>query len=393
MTGMSARERIMAALRRGPVDRIPFVPLIDQYTLQEYPASLFPEGFRRYDLHAIIAMSRVLGVDLMVRHVPAVMPANMLAPHLQMMGCFGPPVEVLTGFDEEDALVETITTPGGSIVGRWKFTDKVGYIPHAVKHAVNDLKELRIFADACDCLMEDSWIDQFDKFRRYDAEIGEDGIATASITNSPFMYLIEMAWGLENTYYLLQDYPDLVEEILEKLHRSLLRYVERVAASPAEVVIQYENTSSTLISPEIFRAYCLPRLNEYGRVLRDAGKIFLVHMCGTLRAFVDDMQGGCFDGICDITPYPTGDLPLGEAARNLNGKIVIGGIDPNTFVCADRARVVADVSEIIRAVKPLRGVLLGSSDTTPRGTPIENFETIRELVNTLGSYADATDHG
>ena len=37
---MSSRERILAALQAQPVDRIPFVPLIDTYTVLDMPAHI-----------------------------------------------------------------------------------------------------------------------------------------------------------------------------------------------------------------------------------------------------------------------------------------------------------------------------------------------------------------
>jgi len=40
---MSVRERILAALQRKPVDRIPFVPLIDTYTLMDMPGAIQQE--------------------------------------------------------------------------------------------------------------------------------------------------------------------------------------------------------------------------------------------------------------------------------------------------------------------------------------------------------------
>jgi hypothetical protein len=70
----------------------------------------------------------------------------------------------------------------------------------------------------------------------------------------------------------------------------------------------------------------------------------------------------------------------------LDGKIVIGGIDPNTFVCTDQNKVRQEIEAIIHDIKPYRGVLLGSADSTPRGTPVENFRIIRELVDTKGAY-------
>ncbi|MBW2324810.1 MAG: hypothetical protein JRF41_15125, partial [Deltaproteobacteria bacterium] len=205
--------------------------------------------------------------------------------------------------------------------------------------------------------------------------------------------------------------------ILEKLHNSLKLHVEVLAASPAQVIIQYEDTSSTLLSPAVFDRYCLPFLNEYADILNSSDKIYLVHMCGKLRSFTSELHKGrfngiCditpmptgdfpklrsftselhkgrFNGICDITPMPTGDFPLDEASANLPGKVVVGGIDPTTFVSRDAECVEAEVAGLIQRIKPLKGVLLGSADTVPRGTPVSTFKLIRGLVDALGAYRE-----
>ncbi|MCP4751456.1 MAG: hypothetical protein GY866_11220 [Proteobacteria bacterium] len=384
--GMSARERIMAALNRQPVDRIPFVPLIDVYTLMDMPPEIVAQDLVGQSYHqGIIVASKALECDLMIRHVPNVKPADNFAPHLQTLGSFVSPVEVKTDF-KDDRLIETLTTPIGSLTGIWRFTDRAGGIPHPIKRAVTNSEELEIFQYVVDHLNPEHPVPDDDVFLKIDDQVGQDGIATVSVSNSPFMYLIEMASGLDNTYYLLQDHRDEVEAILDKLHASLKRYVEVIAAGPAKVVIQYENTSSTLLSPDIFRRYCLPYLNEYADILKSAGKIFLIHMCGLLQAFVDDMAGARFAGIADITPEPTGNLPLDEAAARLPGKLVLGGIDPITFIDRDTEAVEREISGLIERIKPYPGVLLGSADTTPRGTPPENFRVIRSLVDSVGAY-------
>lgn len=386
MKPMTSRERIVAALKGQSIDRIPFVPLIGPYTVMEMPEEITGEtrgiGF---DPQRMMAASRALGCDLMIRHVPATTPLGADVPHLSLLGRFGPPIEAKAGF-EQGQLTETLSTPIGSVTGTWKFTDRVGIIPHPVQHTVNSHEEMMIFHYAVDHLNKTPVIVDEDAFLEIDRAIGDDGIATASMSNSPFMFLIEMAWGLENTYYLLNDHREEVEEILEKLHASLRRYVEVIAASPAQIVIQYENTSSTLLSPEIFRRYCLPYLNTYADILREAGKIYLVHMCGKLHAFVDEIGSGRFHGITDIAPQPTGDLPLDEAAAKLPGKAVIGGIDPTVFISHDPEFVKSEISDLIKRIKPFKGVLLGSADVTPRGTPVENFRLIRTLVDTHGTY-------
>ena len=382
---MTSRARILAALHGQHIDRIPFTPLIDPYTLVDMPSEITggqPPGYDLPGLKALIAASRALGCDVMLRHVPVTKPVEGGAPHLESLGRFGPPV-VAKGERKGNQYIETLTTPLGSLTGIWEFTDRVGWIPHPVRHAVNNYEELKIFHYAVDHLISQPPAAEYDLFLQVDSEIGDDGIATASIPPSPLMFLIEELCGLENTYYLLQDCHTEIEDILAKLHASDKRFAKVVAASPAQVVIQYEDTSTTLMSPAIFRRYCLPYFNEYAELMEDAGKIFLIHMCGKLRGLAADIGQGRFAGIADISPPPTGDLPLDEAAANLSGKVVVGGIDPTTFVCQDSEAVKVEVSDLIRRIKPFRGVLLGSADTMPRGTRIENLRLIRDLVDTL----------
>ncbi len=383
---MTGRERITAALESKPVDKIPFVPLIGPFTLMDMPTEIRGEGpIAGFDPARMSAAARALECDLMIRHVAVNDRYGEGAVHAQMLGGFVPPVETKAGF-EDGRLVETIITPVGTLTGKWGFTDRVGIIPHATKHLVNNYEELKIFHWAVDHLKTEPAAPLYDLFIAADNKIGEDGIATTSFSNSPIMFLIEMVWGLENTYYLLHDHPEEVKDILDKLHASVKLNLEVVAQSPAKVVIQYENTSSTLLSPTIFREHVLPYFNEYAEILRGAGKIYLVHMCGRLNAFKEDLAGAEFSGIIDIPPQPTGDFPLDVAAASLPDKIVIGGVDPTTFISPDSKFVEEEVAGLIQRLKPFKGVMLGSADVTPRGALPQNFKLIRRLIDTIGTY-------
>ena len=384
---MNARQRILAALQGKPVDHLPFVPLIDTYTVLDMPdviqhLPLLPTS-EGYWQGMLMAMRRI-GCDIMLRHVDVLKnPGG--APYLSGLGQFMTPVRT-TARMEATTYHETLETPAGSLSASWGFTDRHGWIPHPLKHLVNNYSELQILDAALDHLSPEPLQRNDENFLNAEAAVGEDGIATASLNNTPLMELVEACWGLENTCYLLQDYPQQVESILEKIHLAQRRVVEQVAQSPARVIIIYENTSSTLLSPRLFRQYCLPILNEYADIIHAAGKLFLAHMCGKLRAFANDLAASRLDGICDITPRPTGDFGLDEAAELLNGKIVIGGIDPTTFIDPDIASVEEQVTILIERVKPYRGVLLGSADTAPRGTPLETFQRINRLAQTTGAY-------
>jgi len=386
---MNARERILAALQGQPVDRIPFVPLIDTYSVLDMPAHVqqaMQAGASEGYWQGMLAAIREIGCDILLRHVYVTRSASG-APHLNGFGSFEPPVVTSSRMDRS-LLVEKLETPIGTLTGTWGFTEMHGWIPHPVKHLVTDHEELKIFAYAVEHLRLEKPEPDFENFVNAEKAIGEAGIATTSFLNTPLMDLIETCWGLENTYFMLHDYPDEVDAILDRLHQVQRLTVKRIAESPAKVVIEYENTSSTLLSPKIFRRYCLPLLNEYADILHSAGKIFLVHMCGKLQAFAGDLASARFDGIADISPHPTGNFTLDEAAAALPGKIVIGGIDATTFIEPDLPRVEAKIAALIESIKPYPGVLLGSADTAPRGTPLETFRLIQHLVSTSGSYLD-----
>ena len=98
---MSTRERILAALQGKPVDRIPFVPLIDTYSVLDMPAHVQQamqaaanDGYWQGMLAAI----REIGCDIMLRHVYVTKSASG-APHLNGFGWFESPVVTSSHMD------------------------------------------------------------------------------------------------------------------------------------------------------------------------------------------------------------------------------------------------------------------------------------------------------
>lgn len=372
--GMTGRRRIMAALRGEEVDRIPFAPLIDNYMLLDAPAEI-----PRHPIEA----ARSLGVDIILRHVPILQWSSL--GFMGGLGSFRPPVTFCVE-NRGDAVVETIGTPWGKLTGVSAFTSSAGWIPHPLKHAVETEEELNLFRRALDYLEPGDLSPAHEGFRVADQAVGEDGIATPSLNNSPLLHFLETVSGLTHAYYLMHDHPALVDEILAILAANYLKAAEAMAQSPAQVVIAYENTSTTLVSPALYRRYCLPYLDACADILHRAGKIHLVHMCGKLANLRPEIAGGRFDGVVDIAPAPTGDLPLDEAAAAWPGKAILGGIDATSFVSCDRAGLEAETARLIGRVKHRRGILLGSGDSVPRGFVLDNVRLIQRLVETVGAY-------
>ena len=64
---------------------------------------------------------------------------------------------------------------------------------------------------------------------------------------------------------------------------------------------------------------------------------------------------------------------------------VLSCFDPTTSISDNTGAVQAQVAGLIKSIKPFCGAVLGSADTMPRGTRLENVRLIRELVAGLGS--------
>ena len=150
---MSSRERILAALQGKPVDRIPFVPLIDTYTVLDMPAN-FLQAIQAASIQGywqgMLKAMREIGCEIMLRHVDVTQSTGG-APYLSGLGQFEDPVKTSYRMDGS-VLIENLETPIGTLTGTWGFTDRHGWIPHPLQHLVNNLKELKIFDYALDHL-------------------------------------------------------------------------------------------------------------------------------------------------------------------------------------------------------------------------------------------------
>ena len=113
-------------------------------------------------------------------------------------------------------------------------------------------------------------------------------------------------------------------------------------------MIDYENTSSTVMSPAFYRQYSDPFINEYANICHAAGKLFITHMCGKLSAFNRELRQGRQDGVDSLCPPTTGDIWAHEARAAWGGdKIIIGGVEPAALARMDERETRAYVTHVL----------------------------------------------
>jgi len=323
---VTSRERLLAALYGERPDRVPWAPEFNivfcQHILDTIPGdpyteeTLYIEACRRMRAECFLRVDAVT-----VEH-----------PNVRM-------TESVDG----EVVTREYDTPRGVLTSRGRLMPDIGgemEFEHLVK-GVDDLT-------ACRSLYEDGvYRRRYDFVRAQIEKMGEAGVISIFGPPTPLLDLIMFQIRLPLIHYLLADSPREMAELLDGMHRRNCEYYEVAAAGPGEVVRSFEDTSTTLISPSLYREWCLRQLQDYRDICHAHGKLFVPHMCGLLKGVLSELRETGLDGIEAITPSPLGDTPIGLARERLGPDVtLIGGLDPTQFVGAtpDRAR------ELIRDV-------------------------------------------
>ena len=154
-----------------------------------------------------------------------------------------------------------------------------------------------------------------------------------------------------------------------------------IAKSPATVVINYENTSTTLVSPEIYEKYSLHYIDDYADIVHKKNKIYLTHRCGKLKGLADLLRRGKDDGIVDIAPKPTGNLNIWDAREAWPDKIVQGGLDPTILTQWSTDRVRDYINLILNRTAGGDRLIIGTADATPKDAKIENLIAVGQVID------------
>jgi hypothetical protein len=226
--------------------------------------------------------------------------------------------------------------------------------------------------------------DQLDNALKTMEDVGESTVVTTGIGISPLMDWIQHLAGIENAHFMLWDYQEDVEALFEAMHKLLCRRAEIIAEkSPAPVVFSTENTSTTLISPDMFRKYCYEHLMDYGNIVSSAGKVHLLHMCGHLKDVLPDIGKLPAAGIEAFTSPTLGNTTLSDGRMACPDKSLVGGTNA-TLWTKPTDEIFGQVKHDLDELPHHRGVVLTSAGVM---TPLCKPETIREVADLVKSYS------
>jgi hypothetical protein len=360
LTRMTPRQRWLAAVRMEPVDRLPFWPKLDR----AYPRAQ-PAPFRDMEIELI---HRWIGSDR----------------HVGVPGCTR---EVRTrthrGVDEHDGRrVSRFVTPTG-ILERVDQFDLESQSWHPVEFPVRTRHDIPVMIEWFqDCRVELD-ADHLEQARARVREIGDDASTRTSIGISPLMDWVQHIAGIETAHLLLRDCPDEVAALFEAEHRVLRRTAEILADTwPGDMIYSTENTSTTLISPAQYEQYCYPHIRAYGEILSGAGRIYVLHMCGHLRALLPTLRSLPVDAFEAFTAPTLGNTTLLDGRAACPDTCLIGGTQAPLWTRPAK-EIIGQLERDLDALPHHRGLVVTSAGVMP---PLCRPETIKTVCDWVKSY-------
>jgi uroporphyrinogen-III decarboxylase len=369
---MSSRERLRAAFEGKPTDRVPWSPCVDGYFLSSLRER---EEIGETELH------RAIGADALLRHV---MVFTSTQPMLGLLNrpADNPRIDLRVQPTSTGCYRVSYETAVGTLTEEVLFNAQSMNIPWFVKRKLRTVEDVKIYMHVLETTRSEP---HFGPFTRKVRDLGDHGLVTTTGPASPMEHLINLEMGVEALTYALNDDPSTMEECFELMHESNLEAYRIIAESPAEVVISYENLSTTLTSPKNYRRFDRLHCNDYAAICHDASKTYLTHMCGRLTGFAEDFAEAWQDGFVDVAPAPTGDVRFGEAKRGwAKDRVLVGGIDATAFTSLTPDEITGYVwrllDEIGEEAGEIRKFVLGSGDAVPKDTPLPVLHAVSEAV-------------
>jgi uroporphyrinogen-III decarboxylase len=366
---MTPHERLVAALRGQPVDRIPWSPFL-AYWWEHQPQEIQAMGQ--------IAFFREIGADALLRGFTTAFKCSDPFGNDLVLANEMPNV-TFHRLEKGNLWCSEFITPVGSLVSTSQLSPD-GNTRFLVQHPVrcrDDYSVLRYIVERM--VIRPS----YDQLQTQIDEVGQDGLCVPLVSpfgKTPFQSLLEHFVGTRQLVYDLADFPEEVEETLAVMAHKAEEAVRISAESPAEAFISWEDSSTTNVSPALFSRYIAPQMNCWGEILNGANKMFLHHACGHLRALLPIMAKECVDAIESLSPPPTGNVEMWEARQVLGSEMgLIGGIEPLQFLTLDLAQLREYVYNLLERMGSYR-YILANSDSCPPGVSLEKFLLVTEIV-------------
>ena len=226
-------------------------------------------------------------------------------------------------------------------------------------------------------------------YRREKDELGERGLLMMDLGDplEPLYHLCDAAdfamWTLTDLDALLAFTDVMCERAL-----SLYRYFLEADIADAYFIVGAEFAGPPLVSPALFTRLCQRYVKAIVDLIREYGKISIIHFHGNLRSLLDGFAGIAPDGLHTIEAPPVGDCTIAQARTVLGRETaLIGNIQYDVLA----RKTPEEVRELTRVAIEEGGS--GKFILSPTAGPYETAPTERTIRNYLAMIEAGLEFG
>ena len=274
---------------------------------------------------------------------------------------------------------ETITTPKGTLYHAGASNKITGW---KTEHLIKTQGDFELWDEFCPVPVKAD----FAKIQAARDKLGDKGI----VRSHPFSFGQGSPWqsfctlvDTEPAIMMAMDEPEFVHHAMDSILQKTIRATELWKGTPADVVETGGGAgSNTVISPALFKEFCLPYDQKQNAAIHEAGVKIVYHLCGGLMHMLDLVAQNGADGLETMTPPAMGgDCDLKEASRRVGDRLFfIGGFDQNAgFENGTPEAARRQVFECFEATKDHAGYILAPSDHFFHGAP-ENLQAFADAA-------------
>lgn len=194
--------------------------------------------------------------------------------------------------------------------------------------------------------------------------------------------------GFNNFCINLIENPDFVKNTIEqvaKIHYGALDKlgnIPNIGAVWALDDIAFER--GTLISPKELRKHIFPYYKEFGQICHNHKFYFFFHTDGMLSEVLEDFIAMGVDALHPIDPTC---MNIEEVKQKVEGRLtLIGNVSNDSLSNGTTEEIRTQVKHLLQFVAPGGGYIMGSGNSIPKWTKIENYQAMLSITQEFGKY-------
>lgn len=203
-------------------------------------------------------------------------------------------------------------------------------------------------------------------------------------------FMVEQVGSAEAALMLFYDDPQLACAIIDKaVAISIEKGKAFVKAGVDCIYIGDSYASASVISPDIYRRFCVPAYAEVAREFHRHGVFCYKHCCGNYDPLLDDLPSTGVDAMDGIDP--DSGMTVRRTKEKIGAKVTLmGGLSCLMLLRGTPEMVYDKAKQCVTDGKPGGRYVLGSACAVPRYTPPENIMAVRAASIEHGCYQDRT---